>query len=377
MEDKKVIKPLFIYCPKSPLERNDYYISNLKLKPSNAFLIRFKSDYLSGIEKNDNVYCELFLPPDLKLADLSAVSSLPNKIKNKIKVIILLHGFSSKLNKLHNYYCFIDNALKNGYFCLFINLPFHLNRTPPGEKSGQRLIYSKEEQTLEFFHQAVVDIQKCISIVNHWLNNHWLNYNLTNYEQNKLKHESFNFSDNFYISPEYYICGISLGAMVSTITLAWDDRIKKGVLIQCGGNWDEIYWGSAVRLLMRGCFIDKEKISRIQAKKFYEPINDFLKLIKKINPKYLDSELEEYPQLSKFPQKKWFLSDPLTSAYKINPSNVLMINSKFDILFSKSSTYQLYEALGRPKIYWLNNFHTTMVFRQKKVQKLIIDFYND
>jgi len=44
-----------------------------------------------------------------------------------------------------------------------------LNRTPPGEKSGERLIHNKDIETLLFFHQSVLDIKKGIDITREFL----------------------------------------------------------------------------------------------------------------------------------------------------------------------------------------------------------------
>jgi esterase/lipase len=174
--------------------------------------------------------------------------------------------------------------------------------------------------------------------------------------------------------PKISICGLSLGGMISVAAMAWEKRIEKGTLIQCGGNWDTIYWNSLVRILMHGCFIDREKIKREQAREFYLPIHEFIKKYKSIDPENIDYELSEYSTLSSYRQKTWFLSDPLTFAHKINPKNVIMINAKFDILFCRDSTLQLWNELGKPKIYWFNDIHTSAVLNNKKVLKLIFNF---
>jgi len=125
---------------------------------------------------------------------------------------------------------------------------------------------------------------------------------------------------------------------------------------------------------MRGCFIDIEKIKKEQANKFYSVIFEFIDTYKKTNPEKIDTDLKQYPSLNSYPQKTWFLSDPLLFAHKIKPENIIMINSKFDFLFCRESTNQLWKELSKPSIYWLNNFHTSKVLSNDKVSKLIFNF---
>lgn len=320
------------------------FFSNKKIR---KFILQFNSPYKTKIKENDSVYTELFLTGENKDYQMKKTENT----KGVEKIIILLHGFNSNLTNLRNYYYFINKALSNNYSCLFINLPFHLNRTPPGEKSGERLIHNKDMETLLFFHQSVLDVKKGIDITTEFLKQ--------KYELKKI---------------DFSICGISLGGMVSIITMAWENRIKKGIFLQCGGNWDQIYWNSLVRVIMRGCFIDKEKIKREQANKFYSVIFEFMDKYKKINPEKIDTGLKQYPSLNSYPQKTWFLSDPLLFAHKIKPENIIMINSKFDFLFCRESTNQLWKELSRPVIYWLNNFHTSSVLSNYKVLRLIFNF---
>jgi len=328
----------------------DYEIAPVDIKPVplsfrkknlKSFVLRYSSPFKTGIAENDRVYSELFIPGQ---NDISS------------NVIILLHGFTSKLHSLNNYYRFIGRAVEKNYSCLFINLPFHLHRTPHGENSGERLIQNEDIGTLNFFNQAVLDIKKGIRIIN------------------KLFSEEREIKKNPSKQTNFSICGLSLGGMISVAAMAWENSIARGVLIQCGGNWDTIYWNSLVRVIMHGCFIDRQKIKREQAKEFYLPINEFIEKYSSLNPEKIDPELSGYPELSSYRQKTWFLSDPLTFAHKINPENVIMINAKLDILFCRDSTIQLWNNLGKPQIYWLNGLHTSAVLNNKKVLKLIFDF---
>ncbi len=309
-----------------------------------SYVVSYETPFKTGIIENDRVYSEFF------------ISEKSNDSEN---IIILLHGFTSRLERLENYYNFITRAVENNLSCLFIHLPYHLKRTPPGEKSGQRMIQYKDIETLDFFNQSVLDIQKGILIVKDMFSKSLWN--------KKIPVQKLRFS----------ICGLSLGGMISVTAMAWDKTIRKGVLIQCGGNWDLIYWNSLVRVILRGSFINKEKIKRKQAREFYLPIHEFIKEYKKIEPGNIGYGLAGYQALSRYPQKTWFLSDPLTFAHKIGPGDVMMINSRFDILFCKESVVQLWKELGKPEIYWLNDFHSSGVLNNRKVLRLIFNFLNN
>jgi pimeloyl-ACP methyl ester carboxylesterase len=308
---------------------------SLNKNGARKFVLTYDSPFETGIKENDVIYSELFLSPDQI-----------SQNHNFNQLIILVHGFNGRIDRLKNYYHFIDKVLQNNISCLFINLPYHLYRTPEGYSSGQMLLGSDDTGTINFFHQAVADIRKAIDFI------------------------KINFSERKFT---FSICGISLGGMVSVITMAWEKRIKKGAFLLCGGNWNEIYWNGIIKIISRRDVVKKEKITREQASKFYSELPEFIAIYKKINPSSIDMELENYPELKKFIPKKWFLCDPLTFSHKIRADDVLMINSKFDFFFNKESVLQLWKELGNPRLYWLNNFHTSVVLASKRVQNLIFD----
>jgi hypothetical protein len=71
---------------------------------------------------------------------------------------------------------------------------------------------------------------------------------------------------------------------------------------------------------------------------------------------------------------KCFLFDPVSFAHKIEPSKVLMINSRLDHYFSRKSASMLWNALGKPEIHWLNKMHRSSVLSNKKVLSIIRRF---
>ena len=333
----------------SPLDLKDK-INNDSLL---AYSLSFKSPYGSNSEINDNVYAELFFKkefftksPDEKSPGSKKSEEEYFKYYNKnIPILIFLHGFSTKNEKLDNYYKFINNILGFGMSCLFINLPFHLNRKPSGETSGSRIIYFDDTDTLLFFHQCVVDIRKAIDII-----------------EKTISPEEIN------------ICGISLGSIVSVISMAVDKRINKGVLLVGGGNWEEIHWGGISRFILKGNCAGSEIVSRKKCGIFYSNFPEFLEKAKSLDPGSFTIEINDNENLKKLCTKKCYLCDPMLFAHKINPQKVLMLNSRMDHYFSKKSSRMLWEELGKPEIHWFNYLHFSGILNKKLILKNIALF---
>jgi len=329
----------------------------LKDKISNdsllAFSLSFKSPHKSTSEINDVVYAELFLKKEF-FSKIPASYSPKNidlhidyfkDYKKDTPILFFLHGFSTKKDKLKNYYKFIENILGLNTACLFINLPFHLNRKPLDETSGGRLIYFDDADTLLFFHQCVVDVRKAVDIVE------------------KI------------ISPnEINICGISLGSIVSVISMSADKRINKGILIVGGGSWEEIHWRGISRFILKGNCAGVENISRKKCGIFYSNFPKFLEEAKSLNSDNFLMEINNNENLQKLCTKKCYLCDPLLFAGKIDSQKVMMINSRMDHYFSKKSSVMLWEELGRPEIHWFNYLHFSRILNKKLILKNIALF---
>jgi len=265
--------------------------------------------------------------------------------KKDIPILFFLHGFSTKNDKLKNYYKFIENILELDMACLFINLPFHLNRKPVNETSGSRIIYFDDADTLLFFHQCVVDVRKAVDIIE------------------KI------------ISPkEINICGISLGSIVSVISMAVDKRINKGILLVGGGSWEEIHWKGISRFILKGNCAGVETISRNKCGIFYSNFPKFLEKAKSLNSDNFLIEINDNENLQKLCTKKCYLCDPLLFAGKIDSRKVLMLNSRLDHYFSKKSSVMLWEELGRPEIHWFNYLHFSRILNKKLILKNIAIF---
>jgi len=324
-------------------ENTDYNLEELSENNCvKEYELTFDSPYSTGLEENDRVYAKLFLNKDKTGTDNNNLSKRNKNDKNN-DLLIVVHGLSTSKPKLKKYYHFINKMNSDNLSCAFINLPLHLNRTPDGERGGERLIYFNDIQTLIFFHQSVVDIRKLIDIL--------------------LKISNFN---------RVYICGISLGSMISIIAMANDNRIDKGVFLLGGGNWEEIHWRGALRFILRGNCIFKDKryagkTRREACREIYSKFPLFVKKMKELKPEKIKMNLDNLPELKEVIPKMCFLCDPVAFAYKINTEKVFMISSRFDFYFNKKSTNHLWEELGKPEIYWINKLHSSSIITNERI----------
>jgi hypothetical protein len=305
------------------------------------YYLTFSSPYHTGIKQNDLVHVEL--------RGKEIISQSGIKSNNIEGIVILVHGFASRNEKMQRYYHFSDSIIEKGMTCAIISLPYHLERTPPGEISGDRLITFDDLQTLKFFHQAVVDIRKLIDIL-----------------------------EKIYMHSGIYICGTSLGCMVSTIAMAFDDRISKGSLLICGGNWEEIHWKGILRFILKGnCAGEENSDRRSVCRKAYSQFPLFLEEIKKVNKSELSFGLENLKELKKVTPKSCFLCDPMAYAHMINTNKVIMINCRLDFYFSRKSIRYLWKELGKPEIIWSGFMHSSNILKKDRLINIIYDFFTE
>jgi hypothetical protein len=324
-------------------KNNPVNYSDYKLSPAEApggiltYDLEFHSPFTSGIKRNDAVHARIFQKNN-KSSDMPVSSE---------EIMILVHGFATRDRRLGNYYDFALSMAKKNITSIFIDLPYHLKRTPEGESSGGRVVSFDDVQTLDFFHQAVVDIRRLIDI-----------------------------SSNIVKPSKIYICGISMGCMISTIALAFDKRIDKASLLLGGGNWEEVHWKGVLKFILNGdCSKDSTNKKRVECRKAYGYFPAFLKKFKRSEKEGLDASLKGFEDLKKFTPKACFLCDPMAFAHMADPDRILMINSRFDLYFSRKSTIHLWNELGKPEIRWINNLHSSKILRNKRLQNTIYEFY--
>jgi dienelactone hydrolase len=137
------------------------------------------------------------------------------------------------------------------------------------------------------------------------------------------------------------ILGISYGSFITSIAMALDKRVSKGILVECGGNSDKITRQS---LLLRWRYkMDSEVYKKNQAA--------YLQYLDEVSRQGWDNV--EPPKIS-------YLTDPLTFAGKLKDRKLLLLNAVFDEMIPKAATNELWESLGKPQIHWYPATHASL-----------------
>lgn len=122
------------------------------------------------------------------------------------------------------------------------------------------------------------------------------------------------------------LMGISLGGIMVPVVSGVDDRIKATAIMLGGGEIGDIIWSSFTTRLYK---------------------------------KRLRQEGIESPR--DLERRMWML-DPLTFAFRAKDKPTLMINAHLDTSVPRADTLKLWRALNRPKLIWLPTGHFTSLF---------------
>jgi len=254
--------------------------------------IKFPSYFKTGSLRNDTVILDCFLPKEFSC------------------LLIILPGLGSGFLQRNLIKYFGRKLAKNNIGVCILTLPYHYERKPSNLRSGQYFLNLNSRQTLDFFQQAVVDVERTVHF--------WQDY--------------FNLK-------EFSLMGISLGSIVGIISMAKIKCIKKGILILSGGNFFKILWGGLLR------FLGKKDCSFKECKVNFQKLSAY-------------RELQKFEDLKniKFP-KDCMYYEPTVFASLLRDREILMFNSIFDPIIPFKSAKELWKALNFPKIYWFPTEH--------------------
>jgi dienelactone hydrolase len=289
---------------------------NFSLEKKDSYsLLTFKSPMPSGNNVVDEAKALFFQP---KTIDYN-------------KALIFVHGTGQKnFEHLKYYPKFFSN---NGYATLMPVLPYHFDRTPPGKKSGTAFIKGTDVELANRFDQAVTDILTCIDF---------------------LENKGFT---------EINIMGFSFGGMISTIAMAIDKRIKKGIFVVTGGNYEYITWKSVATKILRISYEENKECNPQECALKHQIFDTAAKNFRSLN------DLKDMPVC--------FTYDPSIFAHLIPPRKTIFFKAAFDPFIPSASSDDLWRRLGMPKRYVLPSGHLSahLIFK-KFIAKKSLEFLN-
>lgn len=205
-----------------------------------------------------------------------------------------------------------ESLARAGYVTVFMDLPFHLRRSPTGVSNGALFIRSDLRQTVRNVKQAAADASALVR---------WL-------------------SERPDVDPKRIgMAGVSMGGFITHLVMGQNFRVRSGVTVVAGGDVAGLIWKShagvarAVKNRLEGQGITREMAAERLA------------------------EVE-----------------PTEYANCIAPRPVLMVNATDDLIVPRSSVEAMARALGDPPQLWLPTNHFGIVLLPDRLYRLTRDF---
>jgi predicted esterase len=219
-------------------------------------------------------------------------------VKNAAPLVIMIHGWGD--NSVIPLKWMVAGLIKKGIACFVLYLPFHANSLTSEMK--RRLSHLSQDEWFTGYQTAVTDVMRILD---------WAGQN--------------NQINNRQIS----LISLSLGAIVSSIAMGIDTRIKAGIFLVHGGNTGKI--------------MQTNSVSRF-GKKYRLPSNVYREKQKNYADYLLEIGQKGFDNVP--PKERNYLIDPLTYAPMITGRAVLMIDAKWDEIFPQDSSADFQQACG-------------------------------
>jgi len=252
------------------------------------YWLSFPSAVTSPIPEHNTVWCHYWQPKD-------AVKRRP--------AAVLLHWLGGSFDTLE----IIGQRMgEQGIATLMLYMPGYGPRKAKDAGPNEKLTKKDMEAMILGLHQSVLDVRRA---------GDWL-------------------ASRPDIEPDRIgLVGISLGAVVGSLTAGIDDRFGRSVFLIGGGDLPAI--------VMNGSRESAEAKARLEKDGFtVEQLRD-----------------------------RWRDVEPLTYASRIRPNEILLINADADEVIPKACTERLREAMGSPEIRWFKGGHYALLFQLGKALK--------
>lgn len=234
--------------------------------------------------------------------------TVPVNFPSPVPAVVILHGWGVVRPTAE--LALANSLAKRGVASFIMTLPFHLQRTPPGVRSGQLLLTTDLSAMVLTMKQAICDIQRTVD---------WVR-----------------------ARPEVHagrigIAGVSLGALIGALFLGVDDRWAAAALALGGADLAGILWNSPLTSdIRRGL---------ARAGHTEETVRTALAEVEPT--RYLKPE---------------------------HGRNTYLIGARFDQVIPVANLNRLRDAMGNPPMLWLDTGHFGPKFVYEPLMNTTADF---
>ncbi len=260
------------------------------------FDVTFPSAFKTGIPNNDTVPLKVLIPSD---------PAFPGPYP----VVLILHYWGA--TDLRAEFSLASDLNSRGIAAAIMTLPYHLERTPPGHRSGDLAVPATPEGIKQSSTQAVLDIRRSIDFLK---------------------------SRSEFKSTRTGISGTSLGSLMAALAYGIDTRIDFGAFVLGGANFAHILWSS----------------SRVT------PQREALR-----HAGYTEEALRQY--LTPV--------EPLTYLPRKAPTATFVVGARYDTVVSPKSTQELIDVLPGVRTMTLETGHYGGIFVERKVLREVSNFF--
>lgn len=242
---------------------------------------------------------------------------------SKWPLAILVHGWGDR-SVLPCKMLARDLANK-GIASFILYLVFHPRRMP--SSVIERLPKLTPEEWFEGYQTSVIDIRQIID---------WAS-------QNKDIHKD-----------RIVVIGISLGGIITAITMGVEERIGGSVILVAGGNYQSPTW------------LRRTEPGRTE-EEYIQLQNNYTRFLQEVEQRGVNHVI---------PASKSYLTDPVTFAANLRGRPLLMLNARWDERIPKQSTLDLWNASGNPEIKWYPATHASIWLLYPSLLHQIMNFMN-
>lgn len=202
---------------------------------------------------------------------------------------------------------------QQGVAAVLVPLPYHLTRTPAGHRSGEMAIVPDVTRLVSTMNQGASDVRRTID----WIGTR------PEFDPKRIGIE-----------------GTSLGSIVGALVYGLDYRIAAASFVLGGADIAHILWHSSRVVAQR----DNLRRQGYTETKLREALTDI---------------------------------EPLNYLPRLTPTPAFVVAARFDTVVPPVDVTKLLEQLPGAQALWLDTGHYGGVFVQRRVQRLVADFFTE